>query len=64
MALLQEAAQERELQTSVDSLRREMALMRKDAAGERGQQGAIGDKMAVLPDALKEKEAIKGKGSP
>ena len=34
-------AQELELQTSVDSLKKEMALMREEAARERQQRGAI-----------------------
>ena len=50
-----------ELKTSVDSLRKEMALMRGVAARELRQQGAIGDKTAVLPGALKEEEVIKEK---
>ncbi|XP_057354339.1 uncharacterized protein LOC130682934 [Manis pentadactyla] len=38
-----------------------MAWMWEEAAQECQQQGAIGDKMAVLPGALKEEEAIKEK---
>ncbi|XP_073097764.1 uncharacterized protein [Manis javanica] len=57
----EEAARQHEVQTSVDSLRTEMALMQEDTAQERGQQGATGDKTAVLPGVLKEEEAIKEK---
>ena len=45
----------------MDSLRKEMALMREEAARECQQQGAIGDETAALPGVLKEEEAIKEK---
>ena len=62
------AAREHKLQTAVDSLRREMALMREEAAQKHWEQGAIEEvkdslqnKMAALPGALKEERAIKEK---
>ena len=55
------AAQEHKRQTSVDSLRKEMALMWEEAAREPQQQGDIGDETAVLPGVLKEEETIKEK---
>ena len=45
----------------LDSLRKEMALMREEAARERQQQDAIADEKAVLPGVLKVEEAIKEK---
>ena len=57
----EEAAREHEQQTSVDSLRKEMAWVQEEAAREHRQQGAIREKTAVLPGVLKEKEAIKEK---
>ena len=61
-------AQERELQTSVESLRKEMALMREQGAQEHQQQGALGEvkdslqnETTLLPGALKEEEAMKEK---
>ena len=57
----EEMALEHELQTSVDALRKEMALMQEEEAREHWQQGAIGEvnnflqnQMAVLPGVLKE----------
>ena len=62
------AALECMLKTSVDSLKKEMALMQEEAAQEWGQQGAIEEvntslqnEMAALPGAMKEEKANKEK---